>query len=730
MCRALTSSLDRAVRRLVSPLPEGMAVVAIGGYGRAELSPYSDVDLMLLHSVDDPSEPAAALFRPLWDAKLRVGHSVRTVEEAAAAAEERFDTHTTLLTSRLVAGDEDLFAELVQAITPVTRARPLRRYLVAEERERRLGTPYLLMATDLKVGRGGLRTIHGFEWEERREALIGRFSTVSAEEREEAREVLLRVRNGLHVVTGRAHDVFSADLRDPVARWLGLDTFEISQRLVEAMQTVDRLTARRWPEVVDDPPKGAWRRLMGRPPQLSATTEPTVDELIWTLETGERGRLAFERLWQAGLLDDVLPEWGVVRALPQLAPFHEHPVASHLWRATDEMGSLIADDGHYGRVAQEFDDPGVLLLSAFLHDIGKGHGGDHASVGAGIARRFCERTGVDVERSGLIEDAVRHHLLLSRTATRRDLDDPAVIDEVARTVGGLRLLQALYLLTVADSKATGRTMWSDWKASLLRTLFARCTARLGADRMSPDGGTTRDDVLAAAGPGEVGALEAHLDGMSDEYLRSVAADDILWHLQLILEMDGVSSVGVRPGEPAVTAVVVGWSRPGFRRQVAEVFASSGVDVLEARMHTRADGVVVDTFKVRDDRTGGEIGEGKWATLRADLEAGLVGDLDTAKKMAERAAAYEAPSGDKPVARGEIDPATGDLIVTIKCSDRIGRLAEILAVLNDCGLDIRLAKIDARQGEAIDTFHVDGSFGRDDPGAMREMEQRITGALSP
>lgn len=729
VCRALTSSLDGAIHRLVSPLPEGVAVVAIGGYGRAELSPYSDVDLMLLHSVDDPSEPAAALFRPLWDAKLRVGHSVRTVEEASAAAKERFDTHTTLLTSRLVAGDEDLFAELVEAVTTVTRARPLRRYLVAEERERRRGTPHLLMATDVKVGRGGLRTIHGFEWEERREALIGRFSTNSAEEREESREALLRVRNGLHVVTGRAHDVFSADLRDPVARWLGLDTFETSQMLVEAMQTVDRLTARRWPEVVDDPPKGAWRLLMGRPPQLSATTEPSVDELIWMLETGERGRLAFERLWQAGLLDDFLPEWGVVRALPQLAPFHEHPVASHLWRATDEMGSLIADDGHYGRVAQEFDDSGVLLLSAFLHDIGKGHGGDHASVGAEIARSFCERTGVDAERSGLIEDAVRHHLLLSRTATRRDLDDPAVIDEVAGTVGGLRLLQALYLLTVADSKATGRTMWSNWKASLLRTLFVRCAARFEA-RSSARGGTTRDEVLAAAGSGSIDALEAHLDGMPGEYLRSAAADDILWHLQLILEMDGLSSVGVRPGEPAGTAVVVGLSRPGFRCRVAEVFASSGVDVLEARMHTRADGVVVDTFNVADDRTGGGMAKARWATVRSDLEAGLVGDLDTARKLAERAAAYETPSGDKPVARGEIDPATGDLVVTIKCSDRIGRLAEILAVLNDCGLGIRLAKIDARQGEAIDTFHVDAGPGLRDPAAIRQLEHRIAGALAP
>ncbi len=154
-----------------------MAVVALGGYGRGELSLYSDVDLMLLHDVGDAAAAAADLFRPLWDAKLRVGHSVRTVREASDAARERFDTQTTLLTSRLVAGSEELFEQLMAAVTRVTRARPLRRYLVDAERNRRAEAPYRLMAVDIKTGRGGLRALQGFEWERRRQELIGKFST-------------------------------------------------------------------------------------------------------------------------------------------------------------------------------------------------------------------------------------------------------------------------------------------------------------------------------------------------------------------------------------------------------------------------------------------------------------------------------------------------------------------------------------------------------------------------
>lgn len=728
VCRALTESLDRAISVLVTPVPKDVAIVAIGGYGRGELSLYSDVDLMVLHAVTDPAEVAAALFRPLWDARLRVGHAVRTAKEASAAAKERFDTHTTLLTSRLVAGDDELFSSLMTEVAAVTRARPLRRYLVSEERERRQANPYLLMATDVKTGRGGLRTLHGFEWEQRREELIGRFSTDSRDDEAAARESLLQIRNGLHAVTGRSHDAFSPDLREPVARWLGLDPFDAASRLVGAMQTVDSLATARWPEVIDDEPRGVWARLTGRPSPLSATRSPSLDEIVWALETGQSGRVGFDRLWEAGLLEELLPEWDVVRSLPQLAPFHEHPVAAHLWRTVDEMRDLIEEDGHYGRVAREVDQRAGLLLSAFLHDIGKGHGGDHAEVGAVIARSFCERTGMSDEQATLIEGAVRHHLLLAMSATRRDLDDPAVIDEIAETVGSLELLQVLYLLTVADSRATGASMWSQWKATLMRTLFVRCAARFGADRAG-EIGTTRDEVLAAAEADREAEVNAHLVGMPEDYLRSATAPDVIWHLDLIASLAGASMVGVRAEDPVETAVVVGRARPGFRRRAAEAFAANGIDVLEARLLTRADGLVLDSYRVRDDRTGAPVEPDKWDSLRSDIEEGLLGALDTGSKLAIRASAYEQGGRDEPVVRASIDAASGDLVVTVKCADRIGRLAEILAVLHECDLDIRLAKIDSREGEVIDTFHVSSAQPMEEPAGFGSLAQRIAGALA-
>lgn len=732
VCAALTHSLDTAIAGLVDPLPAAHAVVALGGYGRGELSPHSDVDLMLLHEAGDVSGEAARLFRPLWDAKLKVGHSVRTVTEAAAAARERFDTQTTLLTARLIAGSEDLFHRLVEEVGAVTRARPLRRHLVASERIRRAETPFLVMATDVKEGRGGLRTLQGFEWERRREELIGRFTADPDPEEARAREDLLRVRNALHVVAGRPHDVFSPELREQAARWLGADAFSVATQLVEAMHTVDRMAERRWPEVLEDRPSALgrriWARVSGRAEPVGGTAPPTAEQFVLMLEAGDRGRVSFERLWEEGLLDEVLPEWETVRSLPQLEAFHEHPVAAHLWRTVDEMLQIMAGEDHLGRVARELDDPDLLPLVAFLHDIGKGRGGDHSQVGAGIARSFCLRMGIGAETSDLVAEAVRLHLLLPTAATRRDLDDPAVIADVAGAVGGLELLQVLYLLAVADSRATGPSMWTEWKATLLRTLFLRCASRFGGDR--PVGaGATRSELLASVDADRRESAARHLDGMPADYARSADVDDVLWHLDLISSLQGLSEIGVRPDDPYHTAVVVGPALPGRRLVVAAALAANGIDVLEARLHTRDDGMVVDSFRVRDDRTRTAVPRERWSGVGADIEAGLGGRLDTASKLAGRAAAYPEPSGPvgRPSASATIDPATGDLVVTVKCSDRIGRLAEILSVLGDLGLEIRLAKLDGRKGELIDTFHVDGAGQVADLGAL---ERSIAGAITP
>lgn len=722
VCAILTSKLDSAIQEIVADLPPDMAVIAVGGYGRGELSLFSDVDLMLLHDRRHPGDAASALFRPLWDAGLRVGHSVRHIAEATVAARSAFDTYTTLLTSRWLGGDPDLFDRLRRTVASVTRARPLRNHLVAAERERRRRQPYLVMEADVKAGRGGLRTLHGFEWERRREEMIGRFSPPPGPEEAEARRVLLAVRNALHAAAGRAHDSFTYELRERAARWLGTDRYELATRLVAATQQVDRLASIRWPELLVEPRRNERKRRRRRSPRPGDRVTP--EELASLLRGGERDRHNL-----LPTLEELIPQWPRILASPQVEPFHDHPVVAHLWRTVDEMQSLVRDDRHWATIAAEVGSEDLLTLAAFLHDIGKGQGGDHASIGARITRDLAARLGISGSDGQLLEAAVRHHLLLARTATHRDLDDPAVIDDVARTVGSLRLLQVLYLLTVADSRATGRGVWNRWKEVLVRTLFLRVANRLGAGEPLRHG-TTRKEILAVAGPDRRHEIESHLDALPDEYLLSNTVTDVLWHLEVMAGLTGGFRLDWQAGDVVDTAVVVGRGRPDLRRLVTQSFAANGIDVLEARMTTRGDGAVLDTFRLRPDRKGGSIDPLQWESVRADLRAALDGNLDLGEKVGARLAAYASVTPPPIPPSVEIEAEDGgEAVIRVQCADRIGRLAEVVAALEVAGLEIRLAKVDGRSGVAVDVFHVRG-IPEHSGGATDSLARELLAAIRP
>ena len=303
------------------------------------------------------------------------------------------------------------------------------------------------------------------------------------------------------------------------------------------------------------------------------------------------------------------------------------------------------DDGPLGDVGLELDQPRLLRLAAFLHDIGKGHGGEHAKVGAEIAsrvRRADRARRQDHRPPGQRGEASSPP---SADRDRRDLADPAVIDEVASEIGSLQLLQVLYLLTIADSRATGPSMWNDWKASLLRTLFLRCAARFGVEEPAiTTAGATRQEVLARS-VGAMDAMAAHLDAMPDDYLRSLGGR----RRCLASRAGHRSGWCVQPwgfgGEPIETVVVVGPSIPGFRRTVAAVFAANGC---RCRGDCSADPTaVVDSFRVRDDRTGGIVPDGAVGQGSPRCRSRSSGGARYRQQGRNRAAAYPFPDLSRP-----------------------------------------------------------------------------------
>lgn len=756
--RALTVSLDATLIELAGDLSdEPVAVLAVGGYGRREQCIHSDVDVTILHEGANLDGLARRILYPLWDAGLKVGHAFRTINESNAAGKERLDTLTSQLSARLIVGDEDLFEGFLTGLVKTLSKTPLVPELSALEAERRQADPYQIMAADVKKGRGALRTYQGFWWDRRRSHLLGLDVEAETEDETAAVDDLLAVRNGLHAVSGRALDRYAFEAREPVAEWLSSDMMTVSQRLYRALALGDRLAEQRWPGVLTPDgtrsrrllrglkPKPAKRpsgpleaavNLIDRPERIQAAIATTAsegwttaerDSLLRLIGAGHRGRTAFVQLEEAGWVEKQFPEWSPITALPQLAPFHEHPVDAHLWRTADEMAALLEDgDTFRSALVAELGDDDALLLAAFLHDIGKGRGGDHSVLGAEAAEGFLSRAGFGSVTTEAVSLSIRHHLLLIRTATRMDIADPRVLDEIAEAVADLRLLQMLYLLTIADTKATGAHMWSDWKETLLTQLFMRVAERMTGTGSSV--GIRPEEVAVMTEEGSMAEVEEHLAGLPPDYVQFMSTPDVAWHLDSLqsLSEDHTSLSVDRTGQRVLAA---GRDRRGFLLAVCKAFAAHGVGIHDARIYTRSDGIAIDTFHVLNDRTGETVAGDVWPDVAHTLEEIEASGLDVSPRVRHRAEAYDPKvSGGVEVS---LRPELSDrhLAIEVRSPDRIGLLADLVAILYEEGLDLQLARIDTRGTEAIDVLYLDRETAPSEEDDLETLCRRIEAELS-
>jgi [protein-PII] uridylyltransferase len=449
----------------------------------------------------------------------------------------------------------------------------------------------------------------------------------------------------------------------------------------------------------------------------------------------------FAALDELGWVARALPEWRHTVAAPQHVPFHLYPLDVHLWRTVQEL--LVISRPESGEpwcheVARELKTLDDALLAALLHDIGKGWPGDHAVVGAEAAAAFCRRARFGPALTGAVTRAVRHHLLLPTVATRRDIDDPRVVTHVADQAGDPRTLRILFLLAVADARATGPAVWTPWKASLVRALFARAAdelaRRASAEKRSPLAERLlRELERAAVARFEPGLVREHVQAMPPSYLPSFEPRDVLRHLEAMTPPPepGDVRVDVRPGTAATNVVVVAHDRPGLLAVLSGVFALHNVSVLDGRFFTRADGVVLDSFHV-EDALGGSIDDRRWARLRADMARAVRGELPLEELLREKARAYRRPGGDGRV-EVLVDTAAseGFTVVEVHCADRVGLLHDIAHALFELGLDIRLAKVDTQGRDVVDTFYVRSLEGEPvrDPVRLAAIRQGLTTRLA-
>jgi [protein-PII] uridylyltransferase len=728
-----TASADRWLASLLGAEP-GVALVAVGGYGRRELLPGSDLDVLLLHSGrPDIGALADRVWYPIWDSGTHLDHAVRRPAEAREVARRDLRAALGLLHARHIAGDPGLTSELRTGVLADWRAAARTRLAelqaLHEERTARSGELAFLLEPDLKEARGGLRDAEAIHAVAAAWVAPGQGPRARA-----AQEAILDTRHALHEVTGRASDRLVLQEQDEVARVLGLAdadvllchlagagrtiAYSLDQSLRQAQRS--RSTGGRGTAAVLG--GAALGRLRGRRAGGGPSRRPLADglveqdgEVVLARAADPAADPALVLRAAAAAAEAGLPL--APRALARLKQCPPLPVpwpaaardalvmllgtgqaAIAAWEALDQeemLPGLIPDwdrvrnrpqrnplhtftvDRHLVETAaraaalsRDVARPDLLLIAALLHDIGKGWPGDHRVTGEVVARDTTRRMGLAEADTELVAGAVRHHLLLPHMATRRDLDDPQTAAQVAATVGSRPLLDLLHALAIADGQATGPAAWNDWKAGLVADLVSRVGAVLGGEP---------PPAPAPLRPAQVALAEA-----------------------------GRPAVMVTDAEVTVVAP----DRPGLLWQAAAVLASHRLAVRSANATSHG------TMAVTSFTVAHPYGEPPDAALvTAELRRVLAGELDVADQL-KRQGALAAPEASArrpwlaPPKVTLIDDASQTAtLVEVRAHDAQGLLWRIGRALGECGLDMRAARVETLGAEAVDVFYVTGADGR-------------------
>ncbi|WP_086738463.1 [protein-PII] uridylyltransferase [Streptomyces glaucescens] len=760
---------------------KGVSLVAVGGYGRGELSPRSDLDLLLLHDGGDADAIAALadrLWYPVWDLGLALDHSVRTPAEARRTAAEDLKVQLGLLDARHLAGDLALTAGLRTAVLADWRNQAPRRLpelqeLCAERAERQ-GELQFLLEPDLKEARGGLRDATAL-----RAVAASWLADAPREGLDDARRRLLDVRDALHLTTGRATDRLSLQEQDQVAAELGLlDADTLLRQVYEAARVIAYASDVTWREVGrvlrSRAVRPRLRAMLGggkpaaeRSPLAEGVVEQDGEVVLARTARPERDPVlplrAAAAAAQAGLplsLHAVRRLAATVRPLPTPWPAEAREQLVTLlgsgrptvevWEALEAEGLITRLLPDWERVrcrpqrnavhvwtvdrhlietavrASEFtrrvSRPDLLLVAALLHDIGKGWPGDHSVAGEIIARDVAGRIGFDREDIAVLGTLVRHHLLLVETATRRDLDDPATVRSVAEAVGTQSTLELLHALTEADALATGPAAWSSWRGSLVADLVKRVSAVLAGD--DPE----EPEAAAPTAEQERLAVEAYRTGGPVLALRAQTEPPA-----------GPPPGEEPPGAPeplGVELLIAVPDQPGVLPAVAGVLAMHRLTVRTAELRAMPlpDGVGGPVLLL-DWRVAAEYGSlPQAARLRADLVRALDATLDIAGRLAERDAAYPrrrgvvAPPPRVTVASAASRHAT---VIEVRAQDAPGLLFRIGRALEDAGVRVRSAHVSTLGANAVDAFYVTQAQGAPLPGpeaaaVARKLEEALRG----
>lgn len=862
ICRGRGLVLDLLLQHLLEllmqelpPLTAGVAprfaLVATGGYGRGELNPFSDVDILFLHNLEGAvlargrvhpwlAALTEGLLYTLWDLGLKVGHAVRSVEDCVQVANRDMQSKTALLEARFIVGDRELFGRLESVFLASCVRGQADAYLMARiedqaSRRAKHGDSATMLEPNIKNGCGGLRDYQNllwmsyFKYRTRSLAELESRGLIGAEERgqlEQAYDFLLRVRSELHYEANRAADVLGRALqprlaynlgyteRSPVRRieafmgdlylhmrHLYLITRTLERRLALLPDPRQRLPGLRQlmrrgrrrmrrqvldgfdladgeiralnPGVFAEEPRRllrvvfyAQQRGLDLHPELAqlARQQLHLVDATYRNDAGaaetflgildRRGAVApaIRALHETGVLGRYLPEFGALTCLVQHEFYHQYTADEHTLHCLEHLDQVweakTAPYRAYAEIFQEIDRPFLLYLALLLHDSGKARrDGDHAVTGARLAARAAQRSGLDAATTRTLCWLIEHHLLMAQISQRRDLDDPAVIRSFADQVQSLETLRMLTLHTLADSLGTGPSLWNGFKDSLLRRLYHKTCEHLTDSGASLQAEEQRHEQLMDEVRAEVideleeDEIASHFALMPARYLGfrqrpAIVADLRLVHRFLLRlvhpEADPLVPVLDWEDDPdrgCTRFKVCTWDRPGLFAKIAGSLAAAGLNILGARIFTRQDDIILDSFAVADARTGHLAEAAERDRCERLLSAILTGEkVDLAELIARRPALpplYRSVEGERLVTTVHFDNLTSETctVLDLETEDHLGLLYHVADELSRLWINIALARVSTERGAAVDTFYVADAAGRKITAPERQEEIR-------
>ncbi len=801
LLRGWVATVDTTLREVWRnlELPPGWTLAAVGGYGRRELLPYSDVDLLILVDtpVNDLQQPALdRLVGLLWDIGLEVGHSVRTIDECLEAASADISIQTNLLEARRVAGSDALFRQFRVAFAGALDAALFVRAKRVEQEQRhaRQQDAASSLEPNIKEAPGGLRDLHVVLWMARACGIGERWSDLARAglvTRVEAAGIArqerflhdLRIR--LHRLAGRREDRLLFDWQTRLAEEMGfastrsrraseqlMQRYYRTARSVNLLNTIllrifesrlrsaDRASVSKpvdshfvirdglldiaRPEVFEQHPPAILRAfvLLAQHPGIPGLAPEALRQL-WRarrlidaqFRRDPRNIASFlelldqphgvthnlRRMNRYGILGRYLPEFGRIVGQMQHDLFHVYTVDEHILMVLRNLRRFAqAEFAHEyplcSRLMSEFDRPAMLYVAALYHDIAKGRGGDHSTLGARDVRAFCRRHGIGAADQRLCEWLVDRHLLMSSTAQKQDLSDPAVIARFCSVVPDERALTALYLLTVADIRGTSPKVWNAWKGKLLTDLYQLARRQLRGETGDTAGWLqTRQaeagDILRRYALDPV-ANEAFWGTLEPEYFLRHEPADIAWHARAVYRhhRDTKPHVSARPATigDGLQVLVYAPEHPDLFARTTGYFERLGYSIVEARLHSTRCGRVLYDLLVLDPARQAH----SYRDVISLIEHELARVLDPQQPLQPPVQGRISRRVRHFPITPEISLRTGDSqqlhILTVIAADRPGLLSRMARVFLEHRVSVHSAKINTLRERAEDSFLVSGA----------------------